>query len=68
MGRKLVEGKMDQPGRKLVISRAMHATFGQPEWARLQQQLAAWKDSMASVVQMAAQHRAAAPRGLPVRA
>ncbi len=68
VGRKLLEGKMDQPGRKLLISRATHATFGQSEWDRLQQQLAAWKESMGAVVQMAAQHKAAAPRGLPVKA
>lgn len=69
IGRKLLEAKMDQPGRRLAISRATQATFGPPEWARLKQQLAAWKDSMAGVVAMAAQHKAAAaPRGVPARA
>ncbi len=68
VGRRLLEGKMDQPGRRLVISRATQATFGAHEWSRLKQQLAAWKDSMAAVVQMAAAHKVPAPRGLPARA
>jgi translation initiation factor 3 subunit M len=68
IGRRLLEGKMDQPGGRLLIIRSTQAAFGAPEWAHLKQQLAAWKDSMAAVVQMAAAHKVPAPRGLQSRA
>ncbi|CAK9804893.1 Eukaryotic translation initiation factor 3 subunit M [Anthophora plagiata] len=46
---KLVRARMDQAGRKVLISSTMHRTFGKPQWMQLRDLLAAWKTNLTSV-------------------
>lgn len=43
MGKKLVEGQMDQVQQQVTITKASHRSFGPDDWQRLHKQLAAWK-------------------------
>ncbi|KZC09240.1 Eukaryotic translation initiation factor 3 subunit M [Dufourea novaeangliae] len=46
---KLVRARMDQAGRKVLISSTMHRTFGRPQWMQLRDLLAAWKVNLTGV-------------------
>lgn len=46
---KLVRARMDQSGRKVLVSSTMHRTFGRPQWMQLRDLLAAWKTNLSSV-------------------
>ncbi|XP_063992192.1 eukaryotic translation initiation factor 3 subunit M [Diachasmimorpha longicaudata] len=46
---KLVRARMDQAGRKVLISSTMHRTFGKPQWVQLRDLLVAWKTNLSSV-------------------
>ncbi|XP_003698098.2 eukaryotic translation initiation factor 3 subunit M [Apis florea] len=46
---KLVRARMDQAGRKVLISSTMHRTFGKPQWMQLRDLLAAWKANLTAV-------------------
>lgn len=46
---KLVRARMDQSGRKVLISSTMHRTFGRPQWMQLRDLLAAWKTNLSAV-------------------
>lgn len=46
---KLVRARMDQGGRKVLISSTMHRTFGKPQWLQLRDLLVAWKANLTSV-------------------
>ncbi|XP_076179698.1 eukaryotic translation initiation factor 3 subunit M isoform X1 [Ptiloglossa arizonensis] len=46
---KLVRARMDQAGRKVLISSTMHRTFGRPQWMQLRDLLAAWKANLTAV-------------------
>ncbi|XP_078046159.1 eukaryotic translation initiation factor 3 subunit M [Augochlora pura] len=46
---KLVRARMDQAGRKVLISSTMHRTFGRPQWMQLRDLLAAWKSNLTAV-------------------
>lgn len=46
---KLVRARMDQAGRKVMISSTMHRTFGRPQWMQLRDLLVAWKANLSLV-------------------
>ncbi|XP_015599246.1 eukaryotic translation initiation factor 3 subunit M [Cephus cinctus] len=46
---KLVRARMDQAGRKVLISSTMHRTFGRPQWMQLRDLLASWKTNLSGV-------------------
>lgn len=46
---KLVRARMDQAGKKVLISSTMHRTFGRPQWLQLRDLLAAWKQNLSAV-------------------
>jgi translation initiation factor 3 subunit M len=46
---KLVRARMDQAGRKVLVSSTMHRTFGRPQWLQLRDLLASWKANLSSV-------------------
>lgn len=46
---KLVRARMDQAGRKVLISSTMHRTFGRPQWMQLRDLLASWKANLSAV-------------------
>lgn len=46
---KLVRARMDQAGRKVLVSNTMHRTFGRAQWTQLRDLLAAWKTNLSSV-------------------
>lgn len=46
---KLVRARMDQAGRKVLISSTMHRTFGRPQWMQLRDLLVSWKANLAAV-------------------
>lgn len=43
MGKKLIEGQMDQVKQQVIITKSSYRTFGPEHWQILQNQLAAWK-------------------------
>lgn len=43
MGKKLIEGQMDQVKQQVTITKAAQRTFGPDHWGVLEKQLAAWK-------------------------
>lgn len=49
MKTKLVRARMDQAGRKVLISSTMHRTFGRPQWMQLRDLLVAWKANLSAV-------------------
>ena len=36
---KAINAKMDQPSRRVVVTRTIHRTFGRPQWQQLHDQL-----------------------------
>lgn len=46
MGKRLIEGQMDQVAEHVVVTKASQRTFGPADWEKLQKQLAAWKVSL----------------------
>lgn len=48
IGRKLIEGQMDQVKQQVTVTKAAQRTFGPENWGALEKQLAAWKVSPAS--------------------
>ncbi|XP_012280048.1 eukaryotic translation initiation factor 3 subunit M [Orussus abietinus] len=46
---KLVRARMDQGGRKVLISSTMHRTFSRPQWMQLRDLLAAWKSNLSGI-------------------
>ncbi|XP_018054368.1 PREDICTED: eukaryotic translation initiation factor 3 subunit M isoform X2 [Atta colombica] len=46
---KLVRARMDQAGRKVLISSTMHRTFGRPQWMQLRDLLISWKANLSAV-------------------
>lgn len=43
IGKKLIEARIDQPGRRICIIKSTLRTFSQEQWGQLRLQLAAWK-------------------------
>ena len=43
MGRKLIEGQMDQVKQQVTVTKASQRTFGPENWGTIEKQLAAWK-------------------------
>jgi len=46
---KAVSAKLDQPSRRVLVSRTLHRTFGRPQWATLSEQLRDWQTNIAQV-------------------
>lgn len=65
IGKKLIEGKIDQVRNVVVITKCTQQLFGQQEWVQLANQLASWKANLAEVSQSMATHK---PSSLAVRA
>jgi len=51
IGAGVLEAKMDQVGRKVVITRGLQRVFGPPQWAELAARLGAWKESVGSLLE-----------------
>ncbi|KAK3819906.1 MAG: hypothetical protein J3Q66DRAFT_335786 [Benniella sp.] len=50
----LVEAKLNQVSRIVIISRSIYRTFGTPQWQQLSQRLSGWKQSLAEILQVLA--------------
>lgn len=46
---KLVRARMDEAGRKVLISSTMHRTFGRAQWMQLRELLLSWKSNLSGV-------------------
>lgn len=65
VGKKLLEGRIDAVRGVLTVGRCNYRSFRQGEWALLQRQLAAWRDTLSGAV--AAVAKAGPPTGLGAR-
>ncbi|KAF9111979.1 hypothetical protein BGX27_004160 [Mortierella sp. AM989] len=50
----LVEAKLNQVSKVVVISRSIYRTFGNAQWQQLSQRLNGWKQSLAEILQVIA--------------
>ncbi|KAF9350949.1 hypothetical protein BGX26_010932 [Mortierella sp. AD094] len=50
----LVEAKLNQVSRVVIISRSIYRTFGTQQWQQLSQRLNGWKQSLAEILQVLA--------------
>lgn len=50
----LVEAKLNQVSRIVIISRSIYRTFGTQQWQQLSQRLSGWKQSLAEILQVLA--------------
>lgn len=50
----LVEAKLNQVSRIVIISRSIYRTFGTPQWQQLSQRLSGWKQSLTEILQVLA--------------
>lgn len=49
IGAKLLEAKLDQVRRVVVVTRSTHRIFGKQQWQDLKHRLAVWSENIASV-------------------
>ncbi|KAF9988423.1 hypothetical protein BGZ65_004735 [Modicella reniformis] len=50
----LVEAKLNQVSKIVIISRSIYRTFGMHQWQQLSQRLSSWKQSLAEILQVLA--------------
>ncbi|KAH7042451.1 hypothetical protein BKA57DRAFT_125637 [Linnemannia elongata] len=50
----LVEAKLNQVSKLVIISRSIYRTFGNAQWQQLSQRLNGWKQSLADILQVIA--------------
>ncbi|KAF9435344.1 hypothetical protein BGZ76_006476 [Entomortierella beljakovae] len=50
----LVEAKLNQVSKVVVINRSIYRTFGNAQWQQLSQRLSGWKQSLAEILQVIA--------------
>lgn len=43
IGKGIIEGRMDQQGRKMLVKRALVRSFDQAQWSKLRENLVAWQ-------------------------
>lgn len=56
IGKGIIEGRMDQQGRRMLVKRALVRSFDQAQWSRLRDNLVAWQKDikeMAAIVDRA---------------
>jgi len=46
---KLVKAKVDQVGKKVIVTSTMHRTFGKQQWQQLRDTLSQWQVNLANV-------------------
>jgi len=46
---RLVRAKVDQVGKRVIVSSTMHRTFGRPQWQALRETLVKWRDDLNTV-------------------
>lgn len=49
IGAKLLEAKLDQVRRIVVVTRSTHRVFGKQQWHELRQKLSVWVDNIQAV-------------------
>lgn len=47
---KTINAKMDQPSRRVTVTRTIHRTFGKPQWQQLHDQLQVWQQNISQVL------------------
>ncbi|DBB15616.1 TPA: hypothetical protein ACH3X3_003828 [Trebouxia sp. C0006] len=52
IGKRLLEGRINQLKQTVTITKCAHRTFAAAQWQELKQQLAAWKDNVQQVEQL----------------
>ena len=52
IGKKLIEARINQPERSVIITRCTLRTFEQQHWLQLRDQIANWTSNLASVAEM----------------
>ena len=52
IGKKLIEARINQPEREVVITRCTLRTFEQKQWVQLRDQIAGWTSNLAAVAEM----------------
>lgn len=67
IGKRLLEGRIDQLKGTVTITKCAHRTFAAAQWRELRDQLAAWKDNVRQVEQLISQqtHDQDFTNGLP---
>ncbi|GJJ72594.1 translation initiation factor 3 subunit M [Entomortierella parvispora] len=50
----LVEAKLNQVSKVVIINRSIYRTFGTAQWQQLSQRLSSWKQSLADILQVIA--------------
>jgi len=50
----LVEAKLNQVSKVVVVNRSIYRTFGTAQWQQLSQRLSGWKQSLAEILQVVA--------------
>lgn len=50
----LVEAKLNQVSKVVIINRSIYRTFGNAQWQQLGQRLSSWKQSLADILQVIA--------------
>ncbi|KAF9105687.1 hypothetical protein BGX29_011653 [Mortierella sp. GBA35] len=50
----LVEAKLNQVSKSVIVSRSIYRTFGTAQWQQLSQRLNGWKQSLADILQVIA--------------
>lgn len=68
IGRRILEARIDQLRGVVSVAKCVPRTFGSAQWKELQQQLAAWQESVARVQAMAAEQQSGLPKAMPLRA
>ncbi|KAK9834766.1 hypothetical protein WJX74_009855 [Apatococcus lobatus] len=57
IGKKLIDAQIDQLNERVTVLKCARTTFGNSQWVELQQQLNAWKASVADVREMVTSQR-----------
>ncbi len=64
IGKRVLEGKIDQLHGKVTVFRCATRAFSHAQWADLARQLSAWRDTVARVRSLAGEQRGTLPVGL----
>lgn len=64
IGKKLLDGRIDQLKRAVTVNKCLPRTFGMEQWRQLQGQLRGWKESIAHVQQLGTDEKDVLPRGI----
>ena len=64
IGKRLMEARINQLEEVVTVTKCAPRTFGAAQWVELQGQLKAWKESVASVMELGTDERSVLSRGI----